>query len=147
MLDKSLIGHALKPASIRIEEGAVRFYAQAIGETDPICRDLDAARAAGHPSLRVPPTFLSCLQGMVSSTRDVLTLVGFDIARILHAEQGYTYHHPVFAGDTLTFERSIVDLYEKKGGALQFVVMASKVTDQRGRHVADMRASIVQRQI
>jgi hypothetical protein len=36
-------------------------------------------------------------------------------------------------------------VYEKKGGALQFVVNSTRVTNQHGEHIADVRASLVQR--
>ena len=147
MLDKALIGRHLGAPSMVVEAGAVRNFARAIGETDPIYTDLAAARAAGLPSLRVPPTFLFCLQAMIAPTRDVLEIAKLDLARILHAEQGFTFHAPAFAGDTLTFDRSIVDVYDKKGGALEFLVMQTRVTNQSGAHVADLRASLVQRQI
>ena len=145
MLDKRLIGHCFPSVSILVEEGAARAYAQAIGETDPVYLDVGAARAAGHPALPIPPTFISCLQGMVAQTTDLLDVVGMELARILHAEQGYRYHRPVHAGDTLSFERRIVDLYEKKGGSLEFMIVESRVTNQRGEHVADLRSSLVQR--
>ncbi|WP_143282081.1 FAS1-like dehydratase domain-containing protein, partial [Caballeronia choica] len=35
--------------------------------------------------------------------------------------------------------------YEKKGGALQFVVQETRVTSQKGEHIADLRGVIVQR--
>ncbi|MNF18911.1 hypothetical protein D3C76_1849070 [compost metagenome] len=49
------------------------------------------------------------------------------------------------AGDTLTFDTRIVDVYEKKGGALQFVVNETRVTNQDGEHIADVRGTLVQR--
>ena len=51
MLDQNLIGHSFGQRSIHVEEWSVRWYANAIGETDPIYSDLAAARAAGHRSL------------------------------------------------------------------------------------------------
>ncbi|MNE25762.1 hypothetical protein D3C80_1191000 [compost metagenome] len=50
-----------------------------------------------------------------------------------------------FAGDVLTFDTRIVDVYEKKGGALTFVVQETRVTNQGGEHIADIRSSLVQR--
>ena len=44
MIDKSFIGTELGRRTLVIEEGAVRFYAKAIGETDPIYSDVDAAQ-------------------------------------------------------------------------------------------------------
>lgn len=51
----------------------------------------------------------------------------------------------VYAGDTLTFEPRIDDIYDKKNGALDFVIRTTRVTNQHGEHVADLRAVIVQR--
>ena len=48
-------------------------------------------------------------------------------------------------GDTVTVRSRIDDVYDKKNGALSFVVMESKVTNQRGEHVADVRKSLVHR--
>ena len=43
------------------------------------------------------------------------------------------------------FDARVVDVYEKKGGALQFVVAETRVTNQRGEHIADVLSSTVQR--
>src|SRR6218665_260596 len=139
MLDRNLIGHSFGKRSLVVEEGAVRSYAQAIGETDATCFDPSAARAAGHRALRVPPTFLSCLEGRLFPTRALLELAGIDLKRLLHAEQSYDYHAQAYAGDILT--------YDKKGGALEFLVKQTRVSNQDGAHIADLRAALVQRQL
>ncbi|MCY1377485.1 hypothetical protein D9M69_650600 [compost metagenome] len=64
---------------------------------------------------------------------------------MLHGEQSFTYHRMAYAGDTLHFASKIVDVYDKKNGALSFVVMESRVTNQRAEHVADVRKSLVHR--
>lgn len=145
MADKSLIGHKLGARSVDVEKGRLRFFAKAIGETDPVYTDEAAAQAAGHRSLPVPPTFLKCLESEGRDLAGVLTLVQFDLARILHAEQSFTYYGMAYAGDTLTFDGVVADVYEKKGGALQFVVFDYRVTNQHGEHIADIRSSLVQR--
>lgn len=147
MLNKNLIGQGFDKRSITVEEGAVRFYAQAIGETDAACLDLAAARDAGHPGLRIPPTYLSCIEGRLFPTRVLLDLAGMDIKRLLHAEQSYEYYATACAGDTLSYEPKIVDVYDKKGGTLEFLVKQTRVTNQDGVHVADLRTALVQRQL
>ena len=42
----------------RSRRGRLRFFAKAIGETDPVYTDDAAARDAGYPDLPAPPTFL-----------------------------------------------------------------------------------------
>ncbi len=145
MADKSLIGQSLGVTTAEVEKGRLRFFAKAIGETNPIYFDEAAAKDAGYKSLPVPPTFLMCLSGEGRDINAQLKLYNFDLGRILHAEQSFVYHKPAVAGDTLTFEGKVVDVYEKKGGALQFVVSEIRVTNQDGEHIADVRSSLVQR--
>ncbi|MNM56357.1 hypothetical protein D3C81_675250 [compost metagenome] len=145
MADKSLIGRHVATTSAEVEKGRLRFFAKAIGETDPVYTDEAAAKAAGYKSLPVPPTFLKCIEGEGRNTKEYLDLVGFEIARILHAEQSFVYHNVAVAGDVLTFDTKISDIYEKGGGRLQFAVTETRVTNQDGVHIADIRSSLVQR--
>jgi acyl dehydratase len=145
MADKSMIGRVMSRGTVDVEKGRLRFFAKAIGETDAVYIDESAARDAGHRSLPVPPTFLFCLNSETSDLVEALTSLDMDLARILHAEQSFTYHRMAYAGDTLSFETKLADVYEKKGGALQFVVQETRVTNQTGEHVADLRGVIVQR--
>jgi acyl dehydratase len=145
MADKSLIGRSLGVTHADVEKGRLRFFAKAIGENDPVYTDEGAARAAGYKSLPVPPTFLMCLSGEGRDIAEQLDIYGFDLGRILHAEQAFDYHQPAVAGDVLTFDSKVVDVYEKAGGRLQFVVNEIRVTNQDGEHIADIRCSLVQR--
>jgi acyl dehydratase len=142
MIDKQHIGMQLPVYQARAEAGQLRFFAKSIGETNPIYLDESAARDAGHPGLPLPPTFLFSLEFQIPSNawRDALGIV---TSRILHGVQSFTYHRMAYAGDTLQFETHIADIYDKKGGALSFVVRASRVTNQRGEHVADLRSILV----
>jgi acyl dehydratase len=146
MADISLIGRSLGVTTAELEKGRLRFFAKSIGETDPVYTDETAARAAGHTSLPMPPTFLFCLEREGRDTDHIVEgIMGFDLGRILHAEQSFTYHRMAYAGDVLTFDSRIVDVYDKKNGALQFVVSETRVTNQLGEHIADVRSSVVQR--
>jgi acyl dehydratase len=145
MIDRQYIGRVLPSHSALVELGRLQFFAKAIGQTDPIYSDVAAANAAGHPTLPVPPTFLFCLEMASPDPAYLRNLLGIDLKRLLHGEEGFTYHRMAYAGDTLTFEPRIEDIYDKKNGALDFVIRITRVTNQRGEHVADLRAVIVQR--
>ena len=145
MLDRQYIGHTMPRFSATAEAGRLRFFAKATGQTDPIYSDEAAARAAGHPGLPVPPTFLFCLEMESPDPAAIRNLLGLDYRRLLHGEQGFTYHRMAYAGDVLSFEQRIEDIYDKKGGALDFVLRKTRVTNQRGEHVADLRTVTVQR--
>lgn len=71
--------------------------------------------------------------------------IGVNLLHILHGEQRFDYHAMAYAGDTLTFESRISDIFQRKGGALDFVVKETRVTNQDGVHVADLRSTVVQR--
>ena len=145
MADKSLIGHVTAQGSVEVEKGKLRFFAKATGQLDPIYSDESAAKDAGHTTLPVPPTFLMCLNSEIGNLVETLKVLQMDLGRILHAEQSFEYHQQAYAGDTLSFETSVSDVYEKKGGALVFVVQETRITNQKGEHIADMRCSLVER--
>lgn len=145
MIDTRYIGHRFAPYSVPVEAGRLRFFAKATGQTDPVYSDPAAARAAGHPDLPVPPTFLFCLEMEAPNPAAVRELLGLDYKGLLHGEQGFVYHRLAHAGDTLTFEQRIEDIYAKKGGSLEFVVRLTRVSNQRGEAVADLRCVTVMR--
>ena len=145
MIDRQYIGHTMPAFEVAVEAGRLRFFAKATGQTDPVYLDDTAARAAGHPGLPVPPTFLFCLEMESPDPAAIRNLLGMDYRRLLHGEQVFTYHRPAHAGDVLRFEQRNADIYDKKNGALEFVERITRITNQCGEHVADLRAVTVLR--
>lgn len=145
MIDRKFIGYEPPPHVVDVEKGRLRFFAKAIGETDPVYTDEAAARAAGYRSLPVPPTLLFGLDMEVPNPFLILETLGVDLGRILHGEQSFTYHADACAGDTLTFQSRISEIFDKKGGALEFIVEDTKITNQDNVRVADMQRVIVVR--
>ncbi len=145
MIDRSLIGLTLEPFTVEAETGRLRFFARAIGETDPVFTDEAAARAAGHPGLPLPPTFLFSMELDQPEPFAFLDRLGIDFAHLLHGEQRFTYHRVAHAGEPLTFTARIADIFEKKGGALAFVVRETAVADAKGDAVAELTTVLVVR--
>jgi len=144
MLNTRLRGQKLKPHTFEVEKGRLRFFAQATGQTDPIYTDEASARAAGYPGLPVPPTFFFCMDMESPHFFEFHTLLGLNMQRLLHGEQSFEYHRMAFAGDVLTFESEIGDIFDKRNGALEFAVKTTRVSNARGEHIADLRQVIVQ---
>jgi acyl dehydratase len=145
-IDPSVIGAELPQQTADVERGRLRAFAHAIGETDPVYTDVTAARAAGHPDLPVPPTFLFGL-GLGRGAQDFawLTGLGVDLRHVLHGEQAFTYHAVAHAGDTLTLSPKITDVFSKRGGTLQFLVRRTVVERADGAPVAELAETIVVR--
>jgi acyl dehydratase len=145
MIDRCHIGTSFLPFTVGVEASRLRFFAKATGQTDPVYSDPEAALAAGYPGLPVPPTFLFCLEMDAPNPAAIRQALGLDLGRILHGEQGFTYHRMVFAGERLTFCQRIDDIYDKKGGALEFIVRKTDVIDAREERVAELRCITVYR--
>ena len=145
MIDKKFIGHQLPPSVLMVDRTRLQFFAKAIGETDPVYSHLATAQAAGYPDLPAPPTFLFAAELDSGANMELLAKLDIPLSKLLHGEQSFRYHQPVCAGDTVTVHSSISDIYDKKGGKLEFVVKNSRVTNQRGELVAELGTVLVVR--
>jgi len=143
MIDRKWIGHELPPSVLPIERSRLQFFARAIGETDPIYTDVAAARAAGYPDLPAPPTFLFAAELDSHAAYRLIEDLQIPLAKLLHGEQSFTYHRAACVGDTVTVRSTVSDIYDKKNGALEFVVWTSYATNQRDEVVAELRSVFV----
>ena len=145
MIDKKWIGFKLPVSELNIDRSRLRFFAKAIGETSSIYTDVEAARAAGYADLPAPPTFLFAAELDSGASDLLLQKLEVPIAKILHGEQSFCYHQSACAGDTITVRSIVDDIYDKKNGALEFIVKSSSATNQHEQLVAEMRTVIVVR--
>jgi acyl dehydratase len=148
---ESHVGVASEPRVVEVEAGFLKFFAQATGETNPIYFDEAAARAAGYPAIPAPPTYLYSLAKSAPAKRgdvtDAENGIGVDERRVLHGEQSFIYHKPIHAGDRLTLTTVTRDIYEKRGGALEFVVQDTRAVNGAGELCAEMSVTAVVRNV
>jgi acyl dehydratase len=133
----------IEPITVTVERGRLVAFARVTGQTDPVYADLDAAKAAGHPDLPVPPTFLFAAELDSGAAFRLIDDLQIPIAKLLHGEQSFSFHKPACAGDTVTVRSTVSDIYDKKNGALEFVVKLSRATNQRDELVAELRSVLV----
>ena len=129
-VDRAGIGLRTPPYAVDVEAGQLKFFAKATGETNLVYSDEVAARAAGHRALPAPPSFTFCLAS--HTTRVLEEDLGVDMRRILHGEQSFQHHRLIYAGDRLSISGEVVDIYERKGGALEFIVQRTSIINQDG---------------
>ena len=143
MLDKSLIGRESEPVVHDVEKGAIRRFAEALGDPNPIYVDEDAARAAGHPALVAPPTFHAVLTGN-ERFRHSLDL---GTRSLLHGEQQFEYGRPIVAGDRISVKTRVADVQERAGasGPMDILVLEDEGRDAQGALVFKARSVLVLR--
>ena len=140
-----MIGKVYEPFTMEVEKGRLRSFAKAIGENNPVYFDETAARKAGYRSILAPPTFPFVAAMEAEQPFVLLADMGIDKRKTVHGEQQFTYLKPIVAGDVLTGQQKIVEMYDKKGGALTFIVTETRLTNQLNEAVCDMRTVIVVR--
>jgi acyl dehydratase len=79
----------------------IREFADAINDPNPVYRDRDAARAAGHEDVVAPPTFAIVVTMRAGHQVIMDPDLGIDYSRVVHGEQRFVHHRPVRAGDVL----------------------------------------------
>jgi acyl dehydratase len=145
MIGRHIIGKEYPPFTVEVEKRWIRSFAEAIGETNPVYLDESAAQAAGYRSLPAPPTFPFAMIMDRNQSFMILDELGIDKRRAMHGEQSFVYHTDLCAGDVITGRQRVVDVYDKKNGALEFLVTETRLDNQRGDHVCDLRTTVVVR--
>jgi len=143
-LDRWVVGRKSKPARNVIEAGAIRRFAEAIGDPNPLWVDEEFARKTRQGGIVAPPTFAVSLQ-VGSNVREGLPI---DLKKILHGEMEFEYVRPLRAGEVITCSAEIVDFYTKAGksGVMSFLVTETRGVDESGELVYKSRSTTVIRQ-
>ena len=142
-IDRSLIGGASEPFWVEVERGAIRKFAEAIGDPDPRYRDEAAARAAGHGGIIAPPTFPVTFRAPLEPawTRSL------DRRRILAGGQGFEYVRPILAGERLRCRIHFLRVDDKDGksGRMELLQQEIRGEDEAGKPVFVHRRTTVYR--
>lgn len=143
-MDRSRLGYTTTPSTAVIDGWRVRLFCQAIGETDPVYTDPQVAQTRGLRACPIPPTYLKAVEGDHCTSAAILELLGVPLKGVLHAEQSFTHHLPLYVGDTVQVFRKIVNIYDKKEGAFTFIEVDS-FYETAGKTAATSRQVILVR--
>jgi acyl dehydratase len=125
-VNTSAIGKSYPPVTYAVGREKIREYAAAVGETNPLHLDVEAARAAGYADVVAPPMF-----AVVYQSRSVMPGifdpdVGIDFAMMVHSGQDFRWERVVVAGEELTSTTSVSNIEEKGGmGFYDFEVVTT----------------------
>lgn len=129
-ISEALIGRESEEVLIEVERGAIRKFAEAVGDTTAACVRGDVA----------PPTF-------PTTFRIAIPGLTFDLARVLHGAQEYRFERPIRARDRLRCRSRLADLYHREGrlGPMTFLIIETEGRDQLGQLVFTGRSTVILR--
>jgi acyl dehydratase len=152
-----LIGKSTGVRMFEVEKGAIRRFADAVGDPNPLFRDEEHARGSPYGGIIAPPGFFGWpLRQQMGSPLVVefpmelmgpLSQSGYAVATALDGGMEYDFFQPVRAGDTLAASTVVKDLRERTGkmGKMAFIVLETTYLNQHGTLVARARATTILR--
>jgi len=130
----SKIGKRYEPVVYAVGREKIREYAEAVGETNPLYLDLEAAREAGYADLVAPPMFAVVYCGRAFFPALFDPELEIDFAHLVHGAQQFRWEHLVIAGDEITTTLEFKDTSQRSG--LRFDVFESVSLNQHGETVS-----------
>jgi acyl dehydratase len=127
------IGKSYPPVTYVVGREKIREYAAAVGETNPLHFDVEAARAAGYEDVLAPPMFTVVYSGRSVGAALLDPDLGINVAMMVHGGQDFRWGPVVLAGDEITTTTTVKDIAER--GGMGFYVFESVSANQRGETV------------
>ena len=141
-----------------VEKGAIRKFADAVDDHNPLYWDEEYAKNSRHGCIIAPPGFFGWPTKWIGAKPTFPTFAKlFDEAATTFAQIGYDrnvdggieyeFFHTVRAGDTLAALPRITNVSEREGksGKLIFVSVETTYTNQNGDLVAKARQTSIYR--
>ncbi len=136
---QELVGRRASPVRNWVERGAVRKFAEAIGDDNPLYYDEEAARRSRYGRLIAPPTF--------PITFDYGSIEGLalPVAGLIHGSQLFEYSRPLCVGEEFRCYTLLEHTFDKSGsmGAMTFMVFARIGEDDAGKEVFKTSATLI----
>lgn len=127
------VGKTFPPATYAVGREKIKEYAHAVGETNPVHLDPEAARAAGYADVVAPPMFAVVYSAPAMGPAILDPEIGINLMMMVHGGQEFVWEKPVVAGDEITTTATAKELYEKDGKG--FYVFESISKNQVGETV------------
>jgi acyl dehydratase len=115
---------------VEVKADKIKRYCEALGETNPIYTDEEAAKKGPYGGIVAPPSFAVTFRNGRHFFENVPRFGrrGFD------AGKDVEFVSPIRAGDKVSLSSHVKEIYEKTGrtGTMVFVVIRSTLKNQKG---------------
>ncbi|MGI9048268.1 MAG: MaoC family dehydratase N-terminal domain-containing protein [Rubrobacteraceae bacterium] len=139
MLYREFVGKSSEPVRNLVERGAVRKFAEAIADPNPLYVDERAAEQNRYGRLLAPPTF--------PRTFDYGEIEGLRLpgSGMIHGEFDIVYERPILVGEGLLCRMELKDSYDKQSrrGLLGFLLFERTGESPAGERVFTMNDIVV----
>jgi acyl dehydratase len=129
-INTEVIGKQWPAFEYEVGREKIREYAHAVGETNPVHHDSQAAREAGFRAVVAPPMFAVVYSAGAMAPAILDPELAINLAAMVHGGQVFEWGEPVCAGDVITTQGTLTEAYEKDGK--QFFVFESTSVNQDG---------------
>ncbi|WP_136610798.1 FAS1-like dehydratase domain-containing protein [Sinomonas albida] len=143
-INPDLQGRVYPPAEVYdVAREKIREFARAVKAEHPAHYDVDAAQSLGYADVVAPPSFAIIVAQRADAQLIADPESGIDFSRVVHAEQRFTHHRPIVAGDRLTAELHVDQVRAMGGGAM--ITTRAEIASEAGERVATTTSSILVR--
>ena len=132
-VETAAVGKEYPATTYEVGLEKIREYANAVGQTEPVHHDREAAKAAGFRDVVAPPMFAVVYSSPAMGPAILDPDVDINFAAMVHGGQEFVWGEPVCAGDEITTRAKVSEIYEKDGKG--FYVFESVSTNQDGDEV------------
>lgn len=143
---------AVYEAPEELGRAAIRYFALAVGDENPLYTDDEYARAHGYQGVIAPPTLVCETNQFVRGARDGEGYIGhrWDLpvpgCRMLRGGNEYEFFRPVLPTDRLRVRWRISGIVERttsKGVPMLVVTSEAAFTNQDGEPLATNRETLI----
>jgi acyl dehydratase len=132
---RAMVGAESEPSEVEVERTAIRKYAEAIQDPNPVYYDAAFASRTPHGSIIAPPTFLCTFEQQGESLN---VPIPASHTESLNGGVEYLYERPIRLHEVLTVTRRLADVHEKTGrlGQMLFLIHEVAYRDRDGQLAA-----------
>jgi len=122
-----------------VERGAVRRFAEAIGDANPLYTDEDAAKRGRYGRMIAPLTF------PITFDHGEIPGLALPPAGLIHGQQSFDYTRPLYVGEAVSCYQQLESSYDRRGGQglMTFLVFKSVGMDEAGATIYTMSATLI----
>lgn len=141
---EDLAGRVYRGApTYQVSREKIREFSRAVQAQNPVHTDDEAARAQGYADLVAPPTFAIVISQAADAELIQDPTAGIDFSRVVHADQRFTHHRPIIAGDELSATVHVDAVRVMGSGAM--ITTREEIEDAQGEPVCTAISSLLVR--